>query len=479
MGSEAEDEPKHYDCHVVAEDRLQGKPLENVHTSFIKPSTATSNENEWLSLSRLDMMFLTFYTPILCVFPLSEHKFGSAERVVQHLKDSLADVLVTFYPLAGRLVSKGGPPRIHCNDAGAVFTEASVDVELAELRTEDFQPQPNLSGLTAAGIRDYPALPQLEGGLPTLIVQVTHFKCGGITLAANWAHGAADGQSGLHFMKSWSELARGLEISLPPDHRRYLVKPRTVPVSNNPFHSTVISAGAQTVPSQTKDEHSPVKQSPEQTPVAAKTIEFTKDDITKLKKHALEHDPNAQLSRADCFSTHLWRAAIRARNLPSSSRVRLIYLVEGRKKLSLPPGYFGNVIGFKTVITTADELLNGPFGTTASLIHAAAPSATTEWFQDLVDFMGFMKPGMNPFDGDGIAGSDYNFGVSYLIRFPFYDLDFGFGAPAHSTRNTMGARDGLVFVVPSSHDPDHMVAMTNLNPETMPSFLAMARDIPE
>lgn len=172
MGSEPGDREKHYDNHLVAEDRLQGKPLQNVHTSFIKPSTATSNENEWLSLSRLDMLFLTFYTPILCTFTLSEHKFGSAARVVQHLRDSLADVLVPFYPLAGRLVTKDGPPRIHCNDAGAVFTEASVDVELAELRTEDFQPQPLLSGLSAAGIKDYPALPQMEGGLPALIIQV-------------------------------------------------------------------------------------------------------------------------------------------------------------------------------------------------------------------------------------------------------------------------------------------------------------------
>lgn len=173
MGSEGEDRLKHYDSHVVAEDRLQEKALQDVHTSFIKPSTATASENEWLSLSRLDMMFATFYTPILCTFTLSEHKFGSAERVVQHLKDSLANVLVPFYPLAGRLVIKDGEPaRIHCNDAGAVFTEASVDVELAALRTEDFQPQPLLSGLTAAGLEDYPALPQMEGGLPALIVQV-------------------------------------------------------------------------------------------------------------------------------------------------------------------------------------------------------------------------------------------------------------------------------------------------------------------
>ncbi|KAG0615222.1 hypothetical protein M758_5G024600 [Ceratodon purpureus] len=487
MGSEPEDRVKHADSYVVLEDRLHGKPLENVSTFFIKPSTATSRENEWLFPSKLDMMFVPFYTPILCTFTLTEHKFGSVERVVQHLKDSLADALVPFYPLAGRVVSKDGPPRIHCNDAGAAFTEASVDVELAVLRTDDFQPQPLLSGLTAAGLKDYPALPQIDTGLPALIIQVTHFKCGGITLAANWAHVVADGKSGLHFMKSWSELARGLQISLLPDHRRDLVKPRKVPVSNNPFKASTVSAGAQITPAKTMteklDELSTVKKTgevrsvQEQPRIAAKTIEFSKDDIAKLKNEALDHDPNVQLSRADCLSTHLWRTFARAKNLPSSSRVRLIYLVEGRTKLSLPPGYFGNVIGFKTIITTVDELLNGPFESTASLIHSAISSVTADWFQDLVDFMVFLQPGQNPFGADEIDPA-CTFGVSYLIRFPFYELDFGFGIPAHSMRNTMGARDGLVFVVPSSHGPDHMVAMANFNPEVMTKFVSMAQDIP-
>ena len=78
----------------------------------------------------------------------------------------MADTLVLFYPLAGRVVTKDGPPRID------TFTEASVDVELAELRTDDFQPQPLLSGLPAAGLEAYSALPQMEGGLPALITQV-------------------------------------------------------------------------------------------------------------------------------------------------------------------------------------------------------------------------------------------------------------------------------------------------------------------
>ena len=154
------------------EDRLQGRVLENISTCFVKPSTATPIEKEWLPLCKLDYLWMPFYTPILCTFTLADHRFGSAAGVVQHLKDSLAEALVLFLPLAGRLLTKDGPPRIHCNDAGAVFTEASVDVDMAELGTDDFQPVPSLSGLAAAGFEKYPTLPQMPDGLPVLIIQV-------------------------------------------------------------------------------------------------------------------------------------------------------------------------------------------------------------------------------------------------------------------------------------------------------------------
>jgi shikimate O-hydroxycinnamoyltransferase len=64
---------------------------------------------------------------------------------------------------------------------------------------------------------------------------MTRFKCGGITLACNWAHPVADGFSGFHFMKSWAELARGEELSLLPVHDRALLKPRKPLILSDPF----------------------------------------------------------------------------------------------------------------------------------------------------------------------------------------------------------------------------------------------------
>jgi len=307
-----------------------------------------------------------------------------------------------------------------------------------------------------------------------------------MTLAVNWAHAVADGRAGFHFMKSWSELARGLQVSLLPDHRRELVKPGDSShfTTRDLFKtSAVLSPGAQII------KNSNLKSSGDfqsevgnlkQAKIVPKTFEVTGDDISKLKQ--LDSNDQQQLSRADCLSTHLWRSVARARNLQrgSSAAACLCILVEGRKKLSLPPGYFGNAISLLYVITTVSELLNRPFGCTARLVHSAVSSITTEWFQNFVDFMPLvLQPGKtNLVSDDSSFPGMTSLGISYLNRFPFYELDFGFGAPAHSIRNTMAARDGLLFVVPSSRGRENMVVMANMDSHVMSNFLSMVNDIP-
>lgn len=327
---------------------------------------------------------------------------------------------------------------------------------------------------------------------------MTHFRCGGITLAANWSHALADGQSGLHFMKSWSEITRGAQVSLLPDHRRCLVKPRDPPVPGEILKAVGISPDAQIIASKTeaeKDESSKpsVANSPgaenlettseakteaKKTLITTRITEFTSDEISKIRNAATDlAKPSTQLTRADCLSTHLWRTIARARNLPSNVRVRLWVLVEGRKKLNLPAGYFGNVIGITPIVTTVNELVNGSFAETANLIHSGIASITREWFQGFVD--SFKMVTGTELSAPEPLGPDTECGVSYLVRFPYYELDFGFGAPAYSIRNTMGAWDGLVFILPSPRGKDHMVAMPHLQPDALSNFIAMVHDIPE
>ena len=51
-------------------------------------------------------------------------------------------------------------------------------------------------------------------------LQVKQFQCGGIAVAYSYNHYVADSAAIWHFMKSWSEAARRLLISVIPSHKR-------------------------------------------------------------------------------------------------------------------------------------------------------------------------------------------------------------------------------------------------------------------
>lgn len=157
------------DGQILVEDRLQGKSLRVLSKSLVAPASQTASEHEWLQFCHLDCQWSNFYTPLICIYkPAPE---VANDGVVEHLKKSLAEALVLFYPFAGRLMQTGRGG-VRCNDAGAVFVEAEIDAELRDLEYDDFQPLPLLSGMAEAGLGSYPTLPRIETGLPTLCVQV-------------------------------------------------------------------------------------------------------------------------------------------------------------------------------------------------------------------------------------------------------------------------------------------------------------------
>ncbi|KAL2643451.1 hypothetical protein R1flu_011038 [Riccia fluitans] len=95
--------------------------------SLVTPSQPTKVENEWLPLSNLDRVATPAFSSTIHFFDGGVSTDRSFESVVASLKESLAEVLVHFFPLAGRLeLTDDGSMNLHCNDAGAVFIQASV-----------------------------------------------------------------------------------------------------------------------------------------------------------------------------------------------------------------------------------------------------------------------------------------------------------------------------------------------------------------
>ncbi|KAF5466878.1 hypothetical protein F2P56_016761 [Juglans regia] len=192
----------------------------------VKSSTTVCPDGETprsvLWNSNVDLVVMRFHTPSIYFYrPTTSGASNFFDARV--LKNALSKALVPFYPMAGRLKLDGnGRIEIDCNAEGVLFVEAEISTVLDDLG--DFAPTLELRQLI-------PAVDYSKGidSYPLLYAQVTYFKCGGVSLGIGIHHIVADGFSGLHFVNTWSDMARGLDLSLPPFIDRTLLRARDPP----------------------------------------------------------------------------------------------------------------------------------------------------------------------------------------------------------------------------------------------------------
>ena len=151
------------------------------------------------------------------------YKSPAAEVVaVESLKTSLSQILVPYYPLAGRLHwLPGGRLELDCCAAGTLFVEASTDAKLEDYG--DFAPSDAVRELVPSVDYNSP----IEE-LPLLLFQVTRFSCGGVVIGVANCHTVVDGASAITFINSWASMARGektVETILQPLHDRKFLMP--------------------------------------------------------------------------------------------------------------------------------------------------------------------------------------------------------------------------------------------------------------
>ncbi|KAI7734260.1 hypothetical protein M8C21_011573, partial [Ambrosia artemisiifolia] len=170
--------------------------IEVIESTMVKPAEETPKINLWNS--NVDLVVPNFHTPSVYFYrPNGAPDFFDPKV----MKDALSRALVPFYPMGGRLKrDEDGRIEIDCQGQGVLFVEAESDGVVDDFG--DFAPTLELRKLIPAvdysqGIESY----------PLLVLQVTYFKCGGVSLGVGMQHHAADGASGLHFINTWSDMA--------------------------------------------------------------------------------------------------------------------------------------------------------------------------------------------------------------------------------------------------------------------------------
>lgn len=129
--------------------------------------------------------------------------FFSSEAVqgltVYRIKEPMFTWLNHYYWTCGRFRrSNSGRPLIKCNDCGVRIIEAKCDKTIDEwLEMKD-------SSLTKLLVSNHIVGPELPFS-PLVFLQVTSFKCGGMSLGLSWAHVLGDAFSASDFINMWGQ----------------------------------------------------------------------------------------------------------------------------------------------------------------------------------------------------------------------------------------------------------------------------------
>ncbi|OIW17994.1 hypothetical protein TanjilG_31367 [Lupinus angustifolius] len=176
----------------------------DVRLSSVGPGRV-SGSNVFHNLSGLDLAMKLHYLKIVYFFE-SEPAQGLTTPKV---KESLFYLLNHYFILCGRFRRlESGRPIIKCNDCGVRFIEAKCKITLDEwLATKDWPSYKLLVSQQVIG-------PELSFS-PPVLMQITHFKCGGASMGLSWAHVLGDPLSASDFINTWGQAMVNLQLNKP------------------------------------------------------------------------------------------------------------------------------------------------------------------------------------------------------------------------------------------------------------------------
>ncbi|KAJ6847699.1 putative shikimate O-hydroxycinnamoyltransferase [Iris pallida] len=424
-------------------------------SSMVVPAEATPRRRLWNS--NLDLVVPRFHTPSVYFYRCpSAPGAGFFDAAV--LKDALSRALVPFYPMAGRLGrDEDGRIEILCEGQGVLFVVAETDTVIDDFG--DFAPTMELKKLI-------PAVDYTDdiSAFPLLVLQVTHFKCGGASLGVGMQHHVADGSSGLHFINSWSDISRGLGISLPPFIDRTLLRARDNPAPSFP-HVEYQPAPSMNI--------QPVTPKATENVTSVSMFKITSQQLSVLKSKV-----KSKYSSYALLAGHVWRCACIARELPKDQRTKLYCATDGRTRLQppLPDGYFGNVIFTATPMADAGEVTcdNDGLEAAAARIQNALGRMDDEYLRSALDYLE-LQPDLTKLVRGAHTFRCPNIGITSWTRLPIHDADFGWGRPIFMGPGGI-AYEGLAFMLPSSQGDGSLSVAISLQAEHMIRFQKLFYD---
>ena len=369
-----------------------------ISKELIRPSSPTPNHLKNFSLSLLDQLSPNFYLPIVMFYP----DMGlNASDITDLLKKSLSKTLSLYYPFAGRPATKGV---IECTDDGVEFFVARMDYKLAEV-LDEIEPR-KIDLFYPKGVLWNESY---EGSL--LVTQVTFFSCGALAISMCFLHKISDAGTVAIFLSDWASLARNSGLNLPPP---YFISKSLVPPNDAPVVKEVTRI-------ETLDD------------CVTRRFVFDASKLAELKAMVTKFGvPNP--SRVEVVGAFIYKCLMAA-NLKAKGESSRPYLfiqpvnLRSRTTPPVPANSVGNFAWFSTVMVKNEKekelhnLVSAIKNGMAQFNDRFGKNQTSnECYAMICDMMKHM---MNK----GLSDECNVYKGSSLCRFPYDDIDFGWGKP--------------------------------------------------
>ncbi|TYH78391.1 hypothetical protein ES332_D04G223000v1 [Gossypium tomentosum] len=414
--------------------------VEVMSKDIIKPSIPTSDQFRRYRLSFLDQISPPVYNPLILFYRLNitegNIKTDDKIKIIDHLKQSLSDVLTYFYPLAGRIKDN---MFLNCNDEGVPFSETRVQCKISDVLDN---PVPDeLNKLLLFVLDDADEVP--------FGVQFNVFGCGGFAIGVCISHKIADALSFFTFLKTWAAVCRG-------DPRGSIAFPEFVSAELFPPKTTL---GFEPRSGISTDK------------IVTKRFVFTALKIQEIKANIGD---TTYSSRIAALSAFIWTRFIATTQADATHEgednrfYAIVHAVNLRKRFNppLPDHSFGNLYQIAMTILTKNSQQD--CRNLVNQIGESIRKIDAENIKRLRDgsgrYLEFMKEGTKSF----MKGEMITFNVTSLCNFPIYEVDFGWGKPAWVGSAGLTFKNLVVFM--DTINGDGIEAWISLKEEEMGTF---------
>lgn len=260
----------------------------------------------------------------------------------------------------------------------------------------------------------------------------------------------------MYYMKSWSEIARGLDITIPPFVDRTVVRARDPP---RPAFEHVEYHPAPHLKTPLANPHNS----------AAAIVRVTRNQLDALKNKSKGED-DITYSSFVTLTAHIWRCVCKARELLDDQETKLYIPADSRFRLQsgVPSGYFGNAIFTTTSQGAAGDLASKPLWYVCRKVKEAVARMDDEYLMSSLDYIQ-VHPNPTTLACDEHTFQCPNLAVASWVWLPVYDADFGWGRPIYMGPSGLDC-EGQVYVMPSPTNNGNLSIFVGLHADHIKAF---------